>query len=78
VAQRDTSEESVQILKEQEVEQVSGGAVTVSGVLAFGAGIAGVGAVALMGSPILAAGALAYGAVAAGLGLSAAMVALFE
>lgn len=72
------SEEIVKILTKQEVQEVSGGAVTVSGVLATGAAIAAFGAVALVGSPILAAGALAYGAVAAGLGLSAALVALYE
>jgi hypothetical protein len=68
----------MQEMSKEEVQEVSGGAVTVSSILATGAAIAGVGAVALMGSPILAAGALAYGATAAGLGLSAALVAMFE
>lgn len=69
---------SIQELSIDEIEQVSGGAVTTSGVLAVGAAITAAGAVALAvgASPILAGGAIAYGAVSGVMGLTSALLAL--
>jgi hypothetical protein len=71
---------SIQELSVDEIDQISGGAVTTSGVLAVGAAIAGAGAIALAvgASPILAGGAVAYGAVSGTMALAAAVVALYE